>query len=29
VIYVQQDIDKHTLKGEFVVVVAPKNWKEA
>jgi 16S rRNA (cytidine1402-2'-O)-methyltransferase len=26
---VQQDIDKHILKGEFVVVVAPKNWKEA
>ena len=25
---IQAELDEHTLKGEFVVVLAPKNWKE-
>lgn len=28
VISVQSELNDHTLKGEFVVVIAPKNWKE-
>jgi 16S rRNA (cytidine1402-2'-O)-methyltransferase len=24
---IQSQLDEHTLKGEFVVVIAPKNWK--
>ena len=25
---IQAEVDEHTLKGEFVVVIAPKNWRD-